>query len=179
VANGLRNAPGAYRVATRGPRKSTVLSNGQVTRCGVGNEATPERRHSQTVDRQPCGRMLCEPRRAKVLRCSESDLRRWPLQTLLNGRLRVGRNFIAMTDNVALVDLDAVSTGPAAADLGCVLSDLVLRRYIGKFSPATTADVGLQRALLEIGPHSRVIKIRPLRSRCNRRSTSWEGFWYY
>jgi hypothetical protein len=55
------------------------------------NEVTSERRHSQTVDRQPCGRMPCEPRRAKALRRSEPDLRQWPLQTLLNGRLRFGR----------------------------------------------------------------------------------------
>ena len=54
-------------------------------------EGTPEHRRSQTVDREPCGRTPCEPRRAKVLRRSESDLRLWPFQNLLNGKSRVGR----------------------------------------------------------------------------------------
>ncbi|NOT54100.1 MAG: phosphotransferase [Deltaproteobacteria bacterium] len=56
------------------------------------------------------------------------------------------KNWLATSDRVALIDLDAVSTGPAAADIGGVLSGLWYRYRVGRFSAATERH--LARAFL-------------------------------
>jgi hypothetical protein len=57
------------------------------------------------------------------------------------------KNWIATSEGVALVDLDAVSTGPAAADLGGVLSGLRYRYHIGRYS--VTLERQLSDAFLD------------------------------
>ncbi len=55
------------------------------------------------------------------------------LPTCLHGDVNF-RNWIVGDDGVALVDLDLVSVGPAAADLGSLLSELRYRHRIGRIS---------------------------------------------
>lgn len=44
------------------------------------------------------------------------------------------KNWMATAAGVALIDLDAISTGPAAADLGGILSGFHYRRVIGRYT---------------------------------------------
>jgi Ser/Thr protein kinase RdoA (MazF antagonist) len=56
------------------------------------------------------------------------------------------KNWLATAHGVTLIDLDAVSTGPAAADIGGVLSGLWYRYRVGRFSAARERQ--LSRAFL-------------------------------